>query len=126
MKLTALTCLLILLAWADGPRPIERAPQRFAAQRNLMQGQESARRAGAKLYARECGACHGLERQGGEKAPALKRAEVYQAPPGALFWVLQNGSLVRGMPDFSHLPQPQRWQIITYLQSENQSEHGVR
>ena len=47
----------------------------------------------------ECAACHGADGQGRGKAPALRQAEVYQAPPGALFWILQNGSLLRGMPD---------------------------
>ena len=34
---------------------------------------------------------------------------------GALFWALRNGSLNKGMPSFAHLPNPQRWQIITFL-----------
>jgi mono/diheme cytochrome c family protein len=42
---------------------------------------------------------------------------VRQAPPGAIFWVLRNGALWRGMPSFSHLPEQQRWQIVTYLKS---------
>jgi hypothetical protein len=33
-----------------------------------------------------------------------------------MFWVLENGSLHHGMPSFAHLPAPERWQIITYLQ----------
>ena len=41
----------------------------------------------------------------------------FEASPGALFWVLRNGSLKRGMLSFAHLPEAQRWQIITYLKT---------
>jgi mono/diheme cytochrome c family protein len=51
------------------------------------------------------------------KAPPLNQADVHDASPAALFWVLRNGSLKRGMPSFAHLPEPQRWQIITYLKT---------
>jgi mono/diheme cytochrome c family protein len=74
-----------------------------------------ALRAGAKLYARECAECHGPKREGGKKVPSLNQPEVYNATPGTLFWILRNGSLQRGMPSFAHLPEAQRWQIITFL-----------
>ena len=94
---------------------IERAPARDLI--NPLEGQEQAQRAGAKLYRRECAACHGAEGRGSRKAPPLNQPPVYSAPPGALFWVLRNGSLDRGMPSFAHLPEPQRWQIISYLRT---------
>ncbi len=40
-----------------------------------------------------------------------------QAMPGALFWILTNGGVQRGMPDWSKLPEPQRWQIVAFLKS---------
>jgi hypothetical protein len=43
--------------------------------------------------------------------------EVQQATPGTLFWILTNGVVRRGMPVWSKLPEPQRWQIVTYLKS---------
>jgi len=88
---------------------------------NPLEGNERARRAGAKLYARECAACHGSNREGGQKAPPLNKPEVYQARPGTLLWVLRNGSLHTGMPSFAHLPEPERWQIITWLRQVNGS-----
>jgi cytochrome c oxidase cbb3-type subunit 2 len=94
---------------------LQEAPLRAANMSNPFEDDERARRAGAKLFARECAACHGTNREGHGKAPPLNRPEVQQAAPGALFWVLQNGSLHRGMPSFAHLPEPQRWQIVTFL-----------
>jgi len=103
-------------AAADGSL-VQRAEARAAERRNPRQGSDEARRAGARLYARECAACHGMNREGRSRVPPLNRPAVYGATPGALFWVLRNGSLRRGMPSFAHLPEAERWQIITFLQS---------
>jgi len=51
------------------------------------------------------------------KAPPLRQKEVYDAAPGALFWILRNGALHHGMPSFAHMPEAQRWQIITWLKA---------
>lgn len=101
---------------------IQSAPAKSAGKTNPFEGEEHARRAGAKLYARECAACHGDTREGRRNAPSLNRVDVMSAAPGALFWVLTNGSLGRGMPSFAHLPKAQRWQIITFLQKNVQEE----
>ena len=116
-------CLLATLVSANGETPVHHAPARTASRINPLEGNDQARRAGAKLYARECAACHGQNRQGRGSAPSLIQTEVFQAPAGALFWVLRNGSLNRGMPSFAHLPEPQRWQIITFLQWNAESRH---
>lgn len=107
-----------LAVWAAEENLLERAAAEASGLRNPMHDDAQAQRAGAKLYRRECAACHGADREGRRKAPALAREEVYSAPPGALFWVLRNGSLRRGMPSFAHLPEAQRWQLITFLQSK--------
>ena len=111
--------LLMPAAWARVGTLVQQAPLKAKALSNPFEGQSRARRAGAKLFARECAACHGSEGIGTRKAPPLTLADVQQASPGALFWVLRNGSLIRGMPSFAHLPEPQRWQIITYLKTLN-------
>jgi mono/diheme cytochrome c family protein len=104
-------------AWARVGTLVQQAPPRGKALSNPFEGQERARRAGVKLFARECAACHGPGGAGMRKAPPLNQADVHEASPGALFWVLRNGSLKRGMPSFAHLPEAQRWQIVTYLKS---------
>lgn len=129
MKLTALLVLVLLAAMArerDGTL-VQQAPAQAVRQTNPLRGNARAGRAGAKLFAQECAACHGARRQGSHKAPPLDRGDIRQAPPGALFWALRNGSLHRGMPSFAHLPELERWQIVTFLQEvpERKAEsHG--
>jgi mono/diheme cytochrome c family protein len=112
---------LIFLAsdtvWARVGTLVQQAPPKAQALRNPFEGQQRATLAGAKLFARECAACHGSDGFGMGKAPPLNQFDVRDASPGTLFWVLRNGSLKRGMPSFSHLPEAQRWQIITYIKT---------
>jgi mono/diheme cytochrome c family protein len=96
---------------------VDHAPAKAAQLKNPLETDKQAKGAGAKLYLRECSSCHGLNREGRGKVPPLNQPEVYRATPGTLFWVLRNGSLRRGMPSFAHLPEAQRWQIISFLQS---------
>ena len=108
---------LVLLAFA-GPRvlPLQQAPAKAVQVQNPYAGQEDAIKAGAKLFHRDCATCHGRGAEG-YTAPPLNSRIVREAAPGALFWVLRNGSIMHGMPSFSHLPDEQRWQIVTYLKS---------
>lgn len=118
MKRAGILFLVLLAAMARerGGALVQQAPAQAVRQTNLLRGNARAGRAGAKLFAQECGACHGTRRQGSDKAPPLDRGDIRQAPPGALFWVLRNGALHRGMPSFAHLPEFERWQIVTFLQ----------
>jgi mono/diheme cytochrome c family protein len=104
------------LAAADKPL-LQQPPPNEMTRPNPYKAQQAAERAGRKLFERECSACHGKQANGTGHAPALASPALSQVPPGAIFWVLRNGSLRRGMPSFSHLPEPQRWQIVTYLKS---------
>jgi mono/diheme cytochrome c family protein len=109
--------LLAAGAIAKAEPPIDKAPAKARTQTNPFAGEEQARRAGEKLFHRECVECHGPDAAGEGKAPPLNIPMVTSAPPGAIFWVLRNGSLYRGMPSFAALPEAQRWQIVTYLKS---------
>ena len=114
----AVSSVLAVSVWGQVEDLLRQAPPEAAAVANPLAGQEQAQQAGAKLFARECAGCHGANGAGGlGKPPPLRRPDVQAAPPGALFWVLRNGSRQRGMPSFAHLPEPQRWQIITWLQA---------
>ena len=118
---TFLFLILNLGAWAAAGSLLQQAPAKYLAKKNPFENDPRAKLAGAKLYRRECAACHGPDREGG-KAPPLNRPEIFQAQPGSLFWVLKNGSLPRDMPSFAHLPEPERWQIVTFLR-EHHREH---
>jgi mono/diheme cytochrome c family protein len=111
-------CLIVTtaIALAGISSLVQQAPATAAATINPFESNGQSIRAGSKLYARECAACHGPKREGQGKAPPLNQSEIYGASPGTLFWVLRNGSLRKGMPSFAHLPEAQRWQIITFLQ----------
>jgi mono/diheme cytochrome c family protein len=110
-------CAGSALAGGKHELPLQQAPSAEAARLNPYSGQWQAARAGQKLYRRECSACHGSEAQGAPRGPALISPALSHALPGTIFWVLRNGSLRAGMPSFSHLPEAQRWQIITYLKT---------
>lgn len=96
---------------------LEKAPQSARTRQNPLEGDSSAVAAGKRLFGRHCAECHGSTAQGGRKGPSLRASEVQTATPGMLFWVLSNGVVRRGMPDWSKLPEPQRWQIVSYLKS---------
>jgi mono/diheme cytochrome c family protein len=96
---------------------VQQAPRKFAQLPNPYEGSRAAIQAGEKLFYRECAACHRKDARGIGKAPPLIVPHIYRAAPGALFWVLRNGSLKRGMPSYAHLPEQQRWQIVSYLNS---------
>jgi mono/diheme cytochrome c family protein len=117
----------IALAQTDGSVPsangspvyaeLAKAPRKAAARRNPLEGDPEAAAAGAKLFELHCAECHGEMAEGGKKAPSLLANEVQKAPPGTLFWLLTNGVVRRGMPVWSKLPEPQRWQLVRHIQS---------
>ena len=121
MKFLTKTCGVLALAAgmleaADKPL-LQQPPSKEFNRSNPYATKPSAEQAGLKLFERECSSCHGRQAQGTKRAPALSSPVLNHVPPGAIFWILRNGSLRRGMPSFSHLPEPQRWQIVTYLKS---------
>ena len=95
------------------------APEKARERKNPLAGDPDAAVAGRKLFEQHCVECHGQTAGGTMRGANLTREEVQQATPGTLFWVLTNGIVRRGMPVWSKLPEPQRWQIVTYLKSLN-------
>jgi mono/diheme cytochrome c family protein len=96
---------------------LAKAPKKAVARRNPLESDPEAVAAGANLFDQHCAECHGDMAEGGRKAPSLLAGKVQESTPGTLFWILTNGVVRRGMPVWSKLPEPQRWQIVSYLKS---------
>jgi mono/diheme cytochrome c family protein len=96
---------------------LAKAPKKAVARRNPLENDRDAIPAGAKLFELHCAECHGGTAEGGKKGPSLRAKEVQDASPGTLFWLLTNGVVRRGMPVWSKLPEPQRWQLVSYIKS---------
>ncbi|HYX70462.1 MAG TPA: cytochrome c [Terriglobales bacterium] len=92
-------------------------PERARTRNNPLASDPQAAAAGAKLFARHCAQCHGDDATGRPGRPNLHSMRVRASTPGELEWLLTNGSLRNGMPSWSRLPEPQRWQLVTYLKS---------
>jgi mono/diheme cytochrome c family protein len=94
-----------------------RVPEKARVRHNPLESGPDAVAAGRKLFERHCAECHGNTARGGKKAPSLRAEEVRQATDGTIFWILTNGVVRRGMPVWSKLPEPERWQIVTFIKS---------
>jgi len=96
---------------------LQKAPEKARNRVNPLQNDPEAVAAGGILFEQHCAECHGDAARGGKKAPSLRAVEVQDAPPGAIFWILTNGVVRKGMPVWSKLPEPQRWQLVRYIKS---------
>ena len=96
---------------------LKKAPEKFRAKTNPLANDADAVPAGRILFEEHCEECHGKEGVGGKKAPNLRAEEVRNSPPGAIFWILSNGIVRKKMPVWSKLPEPQRWQLVSYIKS---------
>lgn len=103
---------------------LEKAPEKDRQKRNPLANDPDAVAAGAVLFEEHCGECHGSGAMGGKKAPSLRAPEVQNAAPGAIFWILTNGVVRKKMPVWSKLPEPQRWQLVSYIKSLGIAQAG--
>ena len=101
---------------------LEKTPAKYRAKTNPMAKDKDSVPAGKILFEEHCAECHGENAFGTKKAPSLRAPEVQTAPPGSLFWILSNGIIRKGMPVWSKLPEPQRWQLISFIQSLGPAE----
>lgn len=76
------------------------------------------------LYHLRCARCHGENGEGSGNIPALATGRTQSATEGELFWYITRGDINNGMPAWSTLPRPQRWQIIGYLRVLGGSKPG--
>lgn len=93
------------------------APGKARSKRNPLDNDSEAVAAGRNLFMQHCAECHGNAASGGKKGPSLRAQEVQNAEPGSIFWILTNGVVRRGMPVWSKLPEPQRWQLVSFIKS---------
>jgi mono/diheme cytochrome c family protein len=115
--LASVLALIACMALADGSWLKNVSPD-YHAKANPYAGQPAAIAGGAKLFADHCAKCHGADALGRGKRPSLRSERVQkQATEGDIFWLLKNGNLNRGMPNWSAIPEPSRWQIIAYVKS---------
>lgn len=94
-----------------------KVPEKDRHKGNPLAKDPEAVSAGAVLFEEHCEECHGAGAVGGKKAPSLRAPEVQNAAPGAIFWILSNGVVRKKMPVWSKLPEPQRWQLVSYIKS---------
>jgi mono/diheme cytochrome c family protein len=99
-----------------------KAPAKYQQMRNPLAEDRDAATAGGILFEEHCESCHGKEAAGGKKAPTLRATEVKNATPGAIFWILSNGVVRKKMPVWSKLPEPERWQLVSYIRSLNEDK----
>jgi len=107
----------LLFAVAGDGLWMTRVPDKDRNRRNPFAGNTTATVAGAKLFNQNCASCHGEDARGRDKHPNLHSERIRSARPGELQWLLTNGSMKNGMPSWSRLPEPQRWQLVSYLKS---------
>jgi mono/diheme cytochrome c family protein len=99
--------------------PSWHAPADAASRTNPLAQKPEAAAGGGKLFKRNCVECHGQDGSGLAKKNSadLLLPEVQVQSDGTLFWKLTNGNPDRGMPSFSRLPEPQRWQLVLYMRT---------
>lgn len=101
---------------------LAKAPEKARSRANPLAQDPEAAAAGRLLFEDHCAECHGENAEGGKpgakrRGPSLRAPQVQNAADGALFWVLTNGVVRKGMPVWSKLPEPQRWQLVRYIKS---------
>ena len=112
-----LALLVVALGATTDNSWMKRVPEKDRQKANPYSGQADAIAGGGRLFADHCAQCHGADALGHGKRPSLRTAEVQTASDGEIFWILRKGYLRRGMPSWSSLPEPARWQIVTYVKS---------
>ena len=93
-------------------------PLRERQRTNPYSDHSEAVQAGRLLFAEHCAQCHGDNANGKSKKPSLRTERIRSAATdGDLHWLLVNGNIRRGMPSWSKLPDPQLWQLVSYVKS---------
>lgn len=116
VRVMGVAVALVICLAADGSW-LQRVPDADRRRANPFAGQTDAIAAGGRMFDDHCAKCHGEDALGHGKRPSLRSDRVQHATDGEIFWLLRNGNLPKGMPTWAALPEPIRWQIITYVKS---------
>jgi mono/diheme cytochrome c family protein len=108
------TIVCVVSARADKKPLLPQAPAKYTQMTNPAANDPEAYQVGERIYTMKCAKCHELDDEGERRGPDLSTAEVKNAAPGALYWVLEKGN--GDMPSFAKYPDKYRWQLVTYLQ----------
>jgi mono/diheme cytochrome c family protein len=96
---------------------LSKVPEKYRVKQNPLIHDPEAAKAGGILFEEHCEECHGAGAIGGRKAPNLRAPQVQTATDGTIFWILSNGIVRKKMPVWSKLPEPERWQLVSYIKS---------
>jgi mono/diheme cytochrome c family protein len=121
LRISSVVLLLSTLCVAADSDWLTHVPDADRHRANPYAAQSEAAAAGARLFADHCSKCHGADALGRGKRPSLRSKEVQTATDGEIFWLLKNGNRRRGMPSWSSLPEPSRWQLVAYVKSLGES-----
>ncbi len=109
---------MLCFAKADGSW-LKKVPQADRTRVNPYAGKPDAATAGGSLFHNNCAKCHGEIAEGKGSRPSLRSERIRNASDGEIAWLLKNGNAFKGMPNWSGLPEQERWQIISYIRSLN-------
>ena len=112
----AAVMLAVVCIAADGSW-LKSVPDADRKRVNPLARQLDAVAAGKRVFEDHCAKCHGGDALGRGTRPSLRSERVQQATDGEIFWLLKNGNLPKGMPTWATIPEPMRWQVITYVKS---------
>jgi cytochrome c oxidase cbb3-type subunit III len=108
LALRCATVLAVLCAAAGGMAVAQGLPEHPSDSANAK-----------RLLADNCGACHGLDGKGSERAPNIAdNPEVKGMPHAKVFGIIQNGLPGTGMPAFHHLPDADIDALVNFLQRQ--------
>ena len=117
MAITAIGLLVSASMLQAQDAHFHNAPASSNQLKNPYTGQQAAIAAGSKLYAANCGSCHGIEGRGTGNIPPLAHGPTQSAADGEVFWFITAGSVNNGMPSWASMPEQRRWQIVAYLKA---------
>jgi mono/diheme cytochrome c family protein len=110
-------CCVASIIVAQEPRRPWSAPVAAEGKANPLGGRADVLAGGKKVFRQRCSSCHREDGTGTSRGPNLMTAVVQKQSDGALYWKISSGNSRTGMPSFSFLPEPQRWQLVAYLRS---------